>query len=313
MRFSARNLLTANELSRDDIILLFRMARELKSGAISGADRALRGKTLALLFGKPSTRTRVSFEVAMAQLGGHSLFLGAQDLQLSRGETVGDTARVLSRYVSGAVLRMEQKTVEEFAACSAVPVINGLTNSHHPCQALSDLYTLWARWDGKIEGKKVAFVGDGGDNVLASLLHICSKLGVDISVACPKEYVPSEAVMAEARANAQKSKSKMAVVGSPTEAAKEADAVYTDVWVSMGEEKEAEKRLKTLAPFQVNEHVMSLARPGAVFMHCLPAHRGQEVSAGVIDGPNSIVWQQAENRMHLQKALLMLMLGEKHN
>ncbi|MBI1973830.1 ornithine carbamoyltransferase [Candidatus Micrarchaeota archaeon] len=310
MRFRARNLLTANELSRDDIILLFRMARELKSGAIAGADRALRGKTLALLFEKPSTRTRVSFEVAMAQLGGHSLFLGAQDLQLSRGETIGDTARVLSRYVDGVVLRLyEQKTLEAFASAAGVPVINGLTDKHHPCQALADLYTLWERWDGKLDGRKIGFVGDGGDNVLVSLLHVCSKLGVGVSVGCPKEYSPSRQVLAEARANADKSKAKIDVFSSPVEAAQGADAVYTDVWVSMGQESEREERLKTLSAFQVNEQVMGAAKGEAVFMHCLPAHRGQEVAAGVIDSNRSIVWEQAENRMHLQKALLMLMLG----
>lgn len=312
MRFRARNLLTANDLSAEEIIFLFRMARELKGGALAGADKALRGKTLALIFEKPSTRTRVSFEVAMSKLGGHSLFLGAQDLQLSRGETVGDTARVLSRYVDAVALRLfRQETLEEFARNAGVPVINALTDKHHPCQALADLYTLWERWDGKLAGRKLAFIGDGGDNVLTSLLHVCSKLGVHVTIGCPGRYAPGRQVLQEASANAAKSKTAVSVVTSAAEAAKGADAVYTDVWVSMGEESEREERLKTLAPFQVTEEVMGAAKQGAVFMHCLPAHRGQEVAAGVMDGSRSIVWEQAENRMHLQKALLMLMLGEK--
>ncbi len=269
----------------------------------------LQGKVLAMIFQKPSTRTRISFEVAMLQLGGHALYLGWRDLQLGRGETIADTARVLSRYVDGIMARVfAQETIVELAEYADVPVINGLSDLVHPVQAISDMFTIWEK-KGRLEGLKLAFVGDGSDNVLHSLLLASTKLGVNIVVASPKELRPDKEILRHAEEAAEFSGSTIEIVEDPYEAVRGADIVYTDVWVSMGQEEERERKIKLLEPYRVTVDLMKHAARDAIFMHCLPAHRGEEVVNEVIDGPWSVVWDQAENRLHVQKAILALLLA----
>jgi len=266
------------------------------------------GKTLGLLFEKPSTRTRVSFEAGINQLGGQSLFLSAAEIQLSRGESVADTAHVLSRYLDGLVIRTyDQATVEEWAREATIPVINGLTDLCHPCQALSDLLTIKEK-KGALAGLKIAYVGDG-NNVANSLIECAAKMGLAISLGCPTGYEPDQRVVDQARVEADKTGADIALTKDPQVAVKDADVVYTDVWVSMGQEQEQSRRVKTLAPYQVNERLLKSAKPDAIVMHCLPAHRGQEIATGVLDGPQSVVMDQAENRLHMQKAILVELLG----
>jgi ornithine carbamoyltransferase len=265
------------------------------------------GVTLGLVFEKPSTRTRVSFEAGINQLGGQSVFLSASDLQLSRGESVADTAKVLSRYLDGLVIRTYgHGTVEEWARHATIPVINGLTDLCHPCQALSDLLTIRER-KGRLKGVKLAYVGDG-NNVANSLIEGAAKMGMAISLACPTGFEPDQRIVDVARLEAEDTGATIELTEDPQVAVKEADVVYTDVWVSMGQEREQSRRLTALAPYQVNERLMKLARPDAVIMHCLPAHRGQEITAGLLDGPQSVVLEQAENRLHMQKAILVAWL-----
>lgn len=280
-------------------------ARRLKDSS-KGVGKSLAGKNIAMVFQKPSTRTRVSFEVAVQQLGGHAIYLDWSQLQLGRGETVADTARVLDRYVDGIVARVfAQGDLEELARCARAPVINALSDLHHPCQVVCDLYTIWERL-GSLEGLKLAYVGDG-NNVCNSLLVGCSKVGVDIGVACPEEYRPYVGAVNWALENARESGSKVEITDDPRKAVKGAYIVYTDVFVSMGAEAERQKRLQTFLPkYQVNSELFKYAAEGALFMHCLPAHRGEEVTAEVMDGPRSMVWDQAENRLHTAKALLSL-------
>lgn len=267
----------------------------------------LEGQTLALIFQKPSNRTRVSFEVGMTQLGGHSIYLGPDDIKLGVREATKDVAAVLSRYVDGIVARtFSHKDIIELADNSRVPVINGLSDLLHPCQAMADVYTIRE----KIKSKKikVAFVGDG-NNVLHSLLHCCAKVGIDVSIATPKGYEPKKEIVKEAESEAAKSGSKIIFSNNPKEAAKDADVIYTDVWTSMGQESQREKRLKAFEGFQVNSGLVSLAKKNCLVMHCLPAHRGEEITDEVLDGPNSIVIDEAENRLHVQKAILLKLLG----
>jgi ornithine carbamoyltransferase len=267
----------------------------------------LYGKTLGMIFAKPSTRTRVSFEAAMTQLGGHAIYLGISDLQLGRGETIADTARTLSRYLDGIMARLfEHGDIVELARYSSVPVINGLTDLHHPCQTLADLLTI-REHKGKLRGLKLAWVGDG-NNVCNSLLLGCSLVGMNISAACPRGYEPPAAIRKHARANASKSGSKVEIMVNPEQAVTGADIVYTDVWISMGQEAEREKRLRDFKGYQVNSKLLAKAKHDAIFMHCLPAHRGEEVTEEVIDGPCSVVFNQAENRLHAQKAVLVSLL-----
>jgi len=261
-----------------------------------------------MIFQKPSTRTRVSFEVAVQQLGGHAIVLDWNQLHLGRGETVADTARVLDRYVDGIVARVfAQRDLEELAQHAKAPVINALSDLHHPCQAVCDLYTIWER-KGSLTGLKLAYVGDG-NNVCNSLIIGCSKMGMSISAACPEEYPPYGGAVNWALENARESGSKVEITDDPRKAAKGAHIVYTDAFVSMGAEAERQKRLQTFLPkYQVNSELFKHAAEEALFMHCLPAHRGEEVTAEVIDGPKSIVWDQAENKLHTAKALLSLIL-----
>ena len=266
---------------------------------------ALRGRVVACIFEKPSTRTRVSFAAAAARLGATPLALSPAELQLGRGESIADTARSLSGYCAAIVIRtFAQRTVDELAEAASVPVVNALSNEHHPCQALADLLTF-RELVGGFAGRRLAFVGDGGDNVAHSLLEACALAGLDVTVACPREYRPSERVLAGARKAARRSGAAVAVVEDPAEAVRGADAVYADVWASMGEEAEHERRRRLLSPYQVTRELMGLAAPGAIFLHCLPAKRGEEVSADVIDGPQSAVWEQSRNRMPTEQALLL--------
>jgi ornithine carbamoyltransferase len=302
-----QHLVALTSYSRAEVVEIFDLAARMKADRGAYGD-ALRGKTLAMIFEKPSTRTRVSFEVAMLQLGGHALHLSADQIQLGRGESVADTARVLSRYVDGIMARVfSHEELVEMSRHATVPVINGLSDLLHPVQALADLFTLRER--RPLEGAKIAYVGDG-NNVCHSLMTAAVKLDVEVSVASPKGYEPNQLVLKSALREAQKLGTRPPVVtNDPRAAVAGADAVYTDVWTSMGQEKEAEARVKAFRGYEVTRALMEAAKPDAVFLHCLPAHRGEEVAAEVMDGPRSVVFDQAENRLHVQKALLALLLG----
>jgi ornithine carbamoyltransferase len=304
-----KHFLSLRDHSREEIELLFELAATIKAEP-ERYTSALAGKSLGMIFQKPSTRTRVSFEVGMFQLGGTALFLGSNDIQLHRGETIADTARVLSRYVNGIMARVfAHDDILDLARYGTVPVINGLSDLLHPCQALADYFTLRER-RGELPGLKMAYVGDG-NNVAHELLYGAVKLGMRFSIGCPDGYQPNQAVWNAALREAQKLGSPQPEMTSdPFEAVKGADVVYTDVWTSMGQEAESRKRLAAFRGFQVTPEMMAAAGPQAVFMHCLPAHRGEEVAAEVIDGPQSVVFDEAENRLHVQKAVLVTLMGE---
>lgn len=301
-----KDLLALYSLTREEIWAIMKVAQDLKTKQKKGeAHPILNGKTLGMIFTKSSTRTRVSFEVAMYQLGGYPLFLSGQELQLGRGETIADTAKVLSRYLDGIMIRtFAHSDVEELAKYADIPIINGLTDLNHPCQILADFQTILEH-KGCLEGLKLAYVGDG-NNVCHSLLNGCAKVGMHISVAVPEGYEPSQEIVRIARADAQETRAVIEITEDPFKAVKDADIVYTDVWASMGQEEEHTERLKIFKPYQINTELVSAAKPDYLFMHCLPAHRGEEVSAEVIDGPNSVVFDEAENRLHAQKAVLAL-------
>jgi len=303
-----KHLLSLKDYSRAEIEEIFELARKVKADR-SAYREGLKGKTLGMIFQKPSTRTRVSFEVGMFQLGGAALFLGSDAIQLHRGETIADTAKVLSRYVDGIMARVfAHEDVLDLARHGTVPVINGLSDLLHPCQALADYFTLAER-RGRIEGLKMAYVGDG-NNVCHELMFGAVKLGLNMAVAAPAGYQPNQLIVRSAAREAQKSKTPPpVVVDDPMEAVVGADVVYTDVWTSMGQEAEAEARRQAFQGFMVTPEMMAAASPDAVFMHCLPAHRGEEVAAEVIDGPRSVVFDEAENRLHVQKAVLLLLMG----
>ncbi|MBI1824482.1 MAG: ornithine carbamoyltransferase [Nitrospirae bacterium] len=303
-----RDLLSLQDLSVEEIEILILRAMDLKEEIKKEIlHQRLKGKTLGLLFEKASTRTRVSFEVAMAQLGGHSIFLSTYDIQLTRGETIRDTARVLSSYIDGLVIRtFAQDVVEEWARFSTIPIINGLTDLHHPCQILSDLMTLFEK-RGNLKGLTLAYLGDG-NNVANSLLEGTSKVGMNIKVASPKGYQPKESIVAEAKALAAKNGSRVEIMTDPKEAVRKADVIYTDVWVSMGQELEKKGFKEIFKPYQLNSEMLKLADPQALVMHCLPAHRGEEITDEVIESKSSVIFQQAENRLHIQKALLEMLL-----
>ncbi|MDD5317866.1 MAG: ornithine carbamoyltransferase [Candidatus ainarchaeum sp.] len=292
----ARHFLADDDFSKEEVERIFSLAADLKSRPVQPL---LPSKNVALVFSKPSTRTRVSFEVGMNQLGGAAIYLQTGETQLKRGETLADFAKTLSRYVQGIAARMEsQAELEELASNSAVPVINGLTDRWHPCQALADLYTLREK-KGQLDGLKLAFIGDGNSNVARSLIRLGAKMGVQVAVASPKEFAPGKDALKG---------TKTRVTANPKEAAKGADAVYTDVWVSMGLETESEARKKLLKPYQVNGALMKQAKKDALFMHCLPAHRGEEATNEVFSGKQSAVFDQAENRLHVQKAVMVTLM-----
>jgi ornithine carbamoyltransferase len=296
-----RDFLAIPDFTAAELHALFDLAESMRTGRYTA--RPLAGKSLAMIFMKSSTRTRVSFEVGAWQLGGHALFLSPRDVQLGRGEPIADTARVLSRYVDGIMIRtFAHAEVEELAEYADVPVINGLTDLLHPCQILADLLTVRQQFGGW-EGKKIAWVGDG-NNMANSWINAAYRLGFQLSLACPEGYDPDPAILARAQQH-----SKVEVVRDPAEAVRGADVVNTDVWASMGQEAEQAKREAAFAGYQVDEKVMSRANPGAIFLHCLPAHRGEEVAAAVIDGPQSRVWDEAENRLHVQKAIMAALMG----
>jgi ornithine carbamoyltransferase len=299
-----KDLLAISDLTPKEIGNILKRSAALKKMLRQGrAHRILQGKSLGLIFEKSSTRTRVSFEVGMYQLGGQALFLSAQDLQIGRGEPIADTARTLSRYLDAIMIRtFGQDTVAELAQHATIPVINGLSDLHHPCQALADLFTIQEK-KGKLKGLKLAYVGDG-NNVANSLIEVCVRVGMHISIACPHGYEPDAGVMREAKRVAATTGSELRILNDPAKAAKDADAVYTDVWASMGQEKEHAVRVRAFKGYQIDARLMKAAHPKAIVMHCLPAHRGEEIAAGVIDGPQSVVFDQAENRLHTQKAVL---------
>ncbi len=303
-----RHLCTLDDLNRDELHRILELASEVKAN-LDAWRTALAGKTLAMIFQKKSTRTRVSFEVGMFQLGGSALFLGASDIQIGRGETVADTARVISRYCDIIMARVyAHSDIEELAAHATVPIINGLSDALHPCQVLADLQTIQEHF-GRLKGLHMAYVGDG-NNMAHSLMLGCSRVGMDFTCVSPKGYEPDQAYVDAARAHAAVEGSTVTVSNDPVEGVRGADILYTDVWASMGQEAEQQERLARFQGFMVDAPMMARANDGAVFMHCLPAHRGEEVSAKVCDGPQSIIFDEAENRLHAQKALMLFLLGK---
>ncbi len=305
MRQGKRDFLTFWDLTRQEVEEILLLSRDLKEKRKRGiVYEPLKGKMLAMIFEKASTRTRVSFEVGMRELGGHSLFLSPSELQIGRGESISDTARVLSRYVDCIIIRSySQELVEEFAINSEVPVINGLTNKHHPCQVLGDIFTIWEK-KSYLQGIKVAYVGDG-NNVAHSLIQAASLMDFNLTVACPDGYEPDQSILKSAL---EKNPGSIRVIRNPFEAVSDADVIYTDVWTSMGWEEEAELRRKIFRGYQVNMDLVSSSKKDVIVMHCLPAHRGEEITSDVMDGSWSVILDQAENRLHTQKALIIKLI-----
>ncbi|PGZ96461.1 ornithine carbamoyltransferase [Bacillus pseudomycoides] len=305
-KLQTKDILTLEELTKEEIIAIIEFAKYVKEEKTLPL---LNGKILGLIFDKHSTRTRVSFEAGMVQLGGHGMFLSGKELQLGRGESIADTAKVLSQYIDGIMIRtFSHAEVEELAKEATIPIINGLTDDHHPCQALADLMTIYEEVD-TFQDIKLVYVGDG-NNVCHSLLLASAKVGMNITVATPPGYEADEEIVKRAIEIAKGTGAKIEVTYNPKEAVKEADFIYTDVWMSMGQEDSKEK-YELFQPYQVNEQLTQYAKSTYRFLHCLPAHREEEVTAAIIDGPQSIVFQQAGNRLHVQKALLVSLLQEK--
>ncbi len=303
-----KDLLAIADLTPKDIEKILKRSAALKKLLKQGKPhQTLKGKSLGMIFEKSSTRTRVSFEVGMFQLGGQALFLSPNDLQIGRGEPIADTARTLSRYLDGIMIRtFAQATVEELARSASIPVINGLTDLHHPCQALADLLTIQEK-KKRLKGLTLAYVGDG-NNVANSLIQSCVKVGMHFAIACPRGYELDAALLGTAKAEGRKTGASVMVTNDPARAVRNADVVYTDVWASMGQEAEHAKRLKAFRRYQVDGKLMKAANKDALVMHCLPAHRGEEITAAVLDGPQSVIFDQAENRLHVQKAVLDMLL-----
>jgi ornithine carbamoyltransferase len=303
-----KDFLALSQFTKAELDAIFTLTRELKDKQQKGIEHhLLKGKTLAMIFEKSSTRTRVSFEVGMYQLGGHPLFISTRDSQMGRGEPIKDTARVMARYCDGVMIRTYgQEIVEEFARHSSVPVINGLTDLHHPCQIMADLFTvIEAR--GSYKGLKIAWVGDG-NNMANTWIEAAAIFGFELTLACPKGYEPNRKVMEWAMAGTA---AKIVLTDNPHEAARDADVLNTDVWASMGQEAEQQEREKAFAGFQLNEELLDLAKGNCMVLHCLPAHRGEEISDDVIEGPHSTVWDEAENRLHVQKAIMATLMGAR--
>ena len=303
-----RDFISLHDFTADEIRLFLETAQRLKHGQKLGETiQPLKGKTLGMIFTKASTRTRVSFEVGMIQLGGHPLFLSGNDLQLRRGEPIADTARVLSRYLDGIMIRTyDHQDVLDLAKYATIPVINGLTDLLHPCQVLADLLTIQEK-KNRLAGLRWAYIGDG-NNMAHSIMFGGAKMGMDVVIASPDGYKPNPVIVAQAQADANANGGRVTVVTSPQEAIKDADVVYTDVWASMGQEEEQEVRDKAFQGYQVNKENLALAKPDAIVLHCLPAHRGEEITDEVIEGPQSMVFDEAENRLHAQKAILALVM-----
>ena len=301
-----RDFLSFKDWSKEELDSILKRAIELKDMQRKGVVyHPLTGKALAMIFEKSSTRTRVSFEVGMFQLGGHAIFMSPRETQIGRGEPVKDTARVLSRYVNGIMIRtFSQEVVEELAGYSTVPVINGLTDLLHPCQIMADLLTVIEK-KGTYEGLKMAWIGDG-NNMANSWIEAAGKLGFDLTLACPKGYTPDPLILGDAH---KITTGKIRLTSDPFEAAKDGDVINTDVWASMGQEDEKKQRQVAFIGYQVNTELMKVAQKDAIVLHCLPAHRGEEITEEVIEGPNSMVWDQAENRLHVQKAIMEKLMG----
>jgi ornithine carbamoyltransferase len=308
-QLKGKDFLSLSDFHTDEILYLLEEAKELKSLQKQGKPHPyLSGKVLGMIFEKSSTRTRVSFEVGMLQLGGHAIFLSSKDIQLGRGESISDTAKVLSRYIDCMMIRtFSHDAVKELAEHATVPVINGLTDLHHPTQVMADLLTIQEH-KGKLAGLKMCYLGDGNNNMAHSLMEGAAKVGMHISIASPPGYLPDGKITQKAIETGKVTGSKVTITHNPVEAIKDADVVVTDVWTSMGQEAETEKRLKDLAAYQVNSELCQHAKQDYIFLHCLPAHRGEEVTAEIIDGPHSVVFDEAENRLHAQKAILKLLL-----
>lgn len=303
-----KDLLKLQDWSKEEIIEVLNLGDQLKYEQKHGiAHKHLEGQTLAMIFNKSSTRTRISFEVGIQQLGGTGLFLSASDLQIGRGEPIEDTARVLSRYVDGIMIRTyEQKEVEDLAKYATIPVVNGLTDDFHPCQVLADLMTI-REFKSKLEGLKVAYLGDS-NNMANSIMIGCLKVGMDVSIASPKGYMPKEEILAIAKESAKEGNSTLVVTDNIEEAVKGADVVMTDVWASMGQEEEAEARKAIFKNYQINDAVMSYAKEDAIVMHCLPAHREEEITAKIFEKHADVIFEEAENRLHAQKAVLVTLM-----
>ncbi|MFM7281008.1 MAG: ornithine carbamoyltransferase [Planctomycetia bacterium] len=307
-KLPTKDLLTIAQLGTGDIETVFDAAAELKRGR-NEHNSVLKGKRLAMIFEKDSLRTRFTFDIGMQDLGGSAVFMDHRDVRLGSRESLKDMARNLERWVDGIVARtFKHRALEELAANCSIPVINGLSDYLHPCQALADVFTLTEKW-GSVKGRKLVYVGDG-NNTCHSLVHVAARLGANMTVCSPEGYEPNARVISEAMLMARESGSDIQIVNDPETAVRGADAVYTDVWASMGQEDEIEERSAIFNDYRVDEEMMAHAKPDALFMHCLPAHRGQEVTAGVIDGSNSVVYDIAENRLHVQKAVMVLLMGE---
>jgi ornithine carbamoyltransferase len=308
--FKGKDFLQLSDFTTEEILTLLDEALELKQMQKTGKPHPfLSGKVLGMIFEKSSTRTRVSFEVGMLQLGGHAIFLSSKDIQLGRGESISDTAKVLSRYVDAVMIRtFSHESVEELALHATVPVINGLTDLQHPTQVLADLLTILEH-KGKLAGLKLCYIGDGNNNMAHSLMEGAVKVGMDVSIASPPGYLPDGKITEAAIKAGKQTASTVTITNDPLEAIKDADVIVTDVWTSMGQEEETEKRLKAFHGFQINEELCKHAKEDYIFLHCLPAHRGEEVTAEVIDGTHSVVFDEAENRLHAQKAILKLLLA----
>ena len=302
-----KDFLSVYDLTRRDFDRIFSHAATLKAMLKDGIIyQPLAGKTLGMIFDKSSTRTRLSFEAGMYQLGGLAIYLNSRDTQLGRGETIADTARIVSRYLDAVMIRtFAQESVEEFARHATIPIINGLTDLMHPCQIVSDLFTIVER-KGTYEGLKIAYVGDG-NNMANSWIDAAAKLPFKLTLACPKGYDPDARILERGKKKASRG---VSLFRNPVQAVKNADVVYTDVWASMGQEAEQEARAKIFEGYQVNRKLVQHAKPDAIVMHCLPAHRGEEISAEILDGPRSVVWDQAENRLHVQKAILEILMSK---
>ncbi len=302
-----RDLVCIKDLKVEEIEHIFNLTHDLK-GKVKDFSASLAGKSLGLIFLKPSLRTRVSFDVGMSQLGGHTLYLAPEDIKFGTREAIKDFGNTISRYLHILVVRtFTHKQLEELAKYATIPVINGLTDLLHPCQALSDLYTIKEK-KSSLSGIKLAYIGDG-NNVSHSLLYGCAKLGVNLKLATPKNHKPNKNILSEALELAKTSGAQIVLTDAPEAAVEAADVIYTDVWASMGQESELKKRKKDFSGFQVNQKLVAKAQPDCLIMHCLPAHRGEEITDEVIDGQNSVVFDQAENRMHVQKSILLLLLG----
>jgi ornithine carbamoyltransferase len=311
LKLSKKDLVSIEDITKADIDMILNLSDMIRTKHRNGELFVpLLGKSLAMIFRKPSTRTRVSFEIGMFQLGGAALYLSPNDIQLGRGETIADTAKVLSRYVSGIMIRtFAHSEVIELAENASIPVINGLTDFSHPCQIIADMLTIKDKKKA-LQGITVAYIGDG-NNVCNSWMFGAPKMEMNIRVASPKGYEPVPEVVKKAGELAKTSKSQVVITNSPQDAAKDADVLYTDVWTSMGQEAESQERLKAFEGYQINQALVKLAKKDCLVMHCLPAHRGEEIAADVIDGPNSVVFDEAENRLHAQKGILALLMQNK--